>query len=62
MLILMGFSRKSDEHLTFGPLTCSREDIANLYVGNDGETAFRHACMMGLEGIVAKRRDKHYRS
>jgi bifunctional non-homologous end joining protein LigD len=30
--------------------------------GNDGETAFRHACAMGLEGIVAKRRDKPHRS
>ena len=30
--------------------------------GNDGEAAFRHACAMGLEGIVAKRRDKPYRS
>jgi bifunctional non-homologous end joining protein LigD len=30
--------------------------------GNDGEAAFRHACIMGLEGIVAKRRDKPYRS
>jgi bifunctional non-homologous end joining protein LigD len=27
-----------------------------------GEAAFRHACAMGLEGIVAKRRDKPYRS
>ena len=24
--------------------------------------SFRHACAMGLEGIVAKRRDKPYRS
>jgi len=23
----------------------------------DGETVFQHACAMGLEGIVAKRRD-----
>jgi bifunctional non-homologous end joining protein LigD len=30
--------------------------------GNDGEAAFRHACKLGLEGIVAKRRDKPYRS
>jgi bifunctional non-homologous end joining protein LigD len=30
--------------------------------GNDGEGVFRHACAMGLEGIVAKRRDKPYRS
>jgi len=30
--------------------------------GKDGEAVFRHACTMGLEGIVAKRRDKPYRS
>jgi bifunctional non-homologous end joining protein LigD len=30
--------------------------------GSDGDAAFRHACAMGLEGIVAKRRDKPYRS
>ena len=28
----------------------------------DGETIFQHACAMGLEGIVAKRRDRPYRS
>jgi ATP-dependent DNA ligase len=28
----------------------------------DGTTLFRHACVMGLEGIVAKRRDRPYRS
>jgi ATP-dependent DNA ligase len=28
----------------------------------DGNTVFRHACAMGLEGIVAKRRDRPYRS
>jgi bifunctional non-homologous end joining protein LigD len=28
----------------------------------DGEAVFQHACTMGLEGIVAKRRDKPYRS
>ena len=27
-----------------------------------GAGQFRHACAMGLEGIVAKRRDKPYRS
>jgi bifunctional non-homologous end joining protein LigD len=30
--------------------------------GADGEAVFRHACAMGLEGIVAKRRDRPYRS
>src|SRR5262245_1003835 len=28
----------------------------------DGETVFRHACKMGLEGIVSKRRNSPYRS
>jgi bifunctional non-homologous end joining protein LigD len=28
----------------------------------DGDAMFRHACTMGLEGIVAKRRDRPYRS
>jgi bifunctional non-homologous end joining protein LigD len=28
----------------------------------DGATLFRHACAMGLEGIIAKRRDRPYRS
>ena len=30
--------------------------------GGDGATVFRHACAMGLEGVVAKRRDRPYRS
>ena len=28
----------------------------------DGPTVFAHACRMGLEGIVSKRRDSAYRS
>jgi bifunctional non-homologous end joining protein LigD len=28
----------------------------------DGETVFRHACNLGLEGIVSKRKDSPYRS
>ncbi|MBV8745924.1 MAG: hypothetical protein JO134_12875 [Xanthobacteraceae bacterium] len=28
----------------------------------DGMTLFQHACVMGLEGIIAKRRDRPYRS
>jgi bifunctional non-homologous end joining protein LigD len=28
----------------------------------DGEAVFHHACRMGLEGIVAKRRDRPYKS
>jgi hypothetical protein len=28
----------------------------------DGETVFRHACRLGLEGIVSNRKDSAYRS
>jgi hypothetical protein len=28
----------------------------------DGETLFRHACKLGLEGIVSKRKESTYRS
>ena len=28
----------------------------------DGEVMFRHACQLGLEGIVSKRRDSRYPS
>jgi len=29
---------------------------------DDGDAVFRHACKMGLEGIVSKRKDSPYRS
>ncbi|HYZ62839.1 MAG TPA: DNA ligase D [Acetobacteraceae bacterium] len=32
------------------------------YLEADGELAFEHACRIGLEGLVAKRRDSVYRS
>ena len=32
------------------------------HLEGDGALAFQHACHMGLEGIVAKRRDSYYRS
>jgi bifunctional non-homologous end joining protein LigD len=32
------------------------------HLDGDGETIFRHACGLGAEGIVAKRRDRPYRS
>jgi ATP-dependent DNA ligase len=28
----------------------------------DGPTVFRHACKLGVEGIVSKRKDSPYRS
>jgi bifunctional non-homologous end joining protein LigD len=32
------------------------------HLEGDGEAIFRHACALGLEGIVSKRRDIRYRS
>jgi len=34
----------------------------NEHLDGDGPTIFAHACKMGLEGIVSKRRDSLYRS
>ena len=32
------------------------------HIEGDGPTVFAHACMMGLEGIVSKRKGSTYRS
>src|SRR5262249_27148356 len=34
----------------------------NEHIEGDGPTVFAHACKMGLEGIVSKRKDSVYRS
>jgi hypothetical protein len=34
----------------------------NEHMEGDGETVFRHACKLGLEGIVSKRKDSPHRS
>jgi bifunctional non-homologous end joining protein LigD len=34
----------------------------NEHIDGDGPTVFAHACKMGLEGIVSKRKDSAYRS
>ena len=43
-----------------------RAEAALLYSdhldGADGQAMFRHACAMGLEGIVSKRVDSRYKS
>jgi bifunctional non-homologous end joining protein LigD len=36
--------------------------IVNEHTEEDGAVVFRHACMMGLEGIVSKRLISPYRS
>jgi bifunctional non-homologous end joining protein LigD len=35
---------------------------SNKHMEGDGETVFRHACKLGLEGIVSKRKDSVYSS
>ena len=44
--------------LTLPPGASLRAEI----IEGDGETIFRHACKLGLEGIVSKRKDSPYRS
>jgi bifunctional non-homologous end joining protein LigD len=34
----------------------------NEHIEEDGPIMFRHACKLGLEGIVSKRKDSSYRS
>jgi bifunctional non-homologous end joining protein LigD len=34
----------------------------NNHIEGDGRTVFKHACKLGLEGIVSKRKDSPYRS
>src|SRR5262245_44274234 len=34
----------------------------NEHIKGDGPTVFAHACKLGLEGIVSKRKDSAYRS
>jgi bifunctional non-homologous end joining protein LigD len=34
----------------------------NEHLESDGPTVFAHACKLGLEGIVSKRKDSTYRS
>jgi bifunctional non-homologous end joining protein LigD len=33
-----------------------------VLIEDDGPTVFAHACKLGLEGIVSKRKDSPYRS
>jgi bifunctional non-homologous end joining protein LigD len=34
----------------------------NDHIEDDGPTVFKHACKLGLEGIVSKRKNSPYRS
>jgi bifunctional non-homologous end joining protein LigD len=50
-----------------GPNEAPAQSVAGVRLSDhlattDGDTLFHHACAMGLEGIVAKRRDRPYRS
>lgn len=36
--------------------------LADFEQGEIGPDLFRHACLMGLEGLVSKRKDSRYRA
>jgi len=36
--------------------------VFNEHIDQPGDVVFRHACKLGLEGIVSKRKDSSYRS
>jgi ATP-dependent DNA ligase len=44
--------------------TLDRHPAASIseHIDSDGAKVFQHACRLGLEGIVAKRQDRSYRS
>jgi hypothetical protein len=39
-----------------------RHPVQRAHIEADGATVFQHACKLGLEGIVSKRKDSPYRS
>jgi hypothetical protein len=45
----------------FSPVPPGKPPVA-WHLAHDGESVFRHACKMGLEGIVSKRLGSRYRS
>jgi len=59
VLPLIERKRALQEVLAKAPSKISYADFVEL---EDGETVFRHACELGMEGIVSKRRDAPYRS
>ena len=50
--------------LALARLLRGRSDGIRLseHLDGDGAVIFAHACKLGLEGIVSKRRDQQYRS
>jgi bifunctional non-homologous end joining protein LigD len=58
-LPLIERKRALQDVLAKAPAKISYADFVEL---QDGETVFRHACELGMEGIVSKRRDAPYRS
>jgi bifunctional non-homologous end joining protein LigD len=55
--------RLDDRRAKLKPLLARPDGVRfSDHHAGDGQLMFRHACQMGLEGIVSKRRDAPYRS
>jgi hypothetical protein len=55
--------RRAQGHAREPPLACSAGLRFNSHIDEkDGPLVFQHACKLGLEGIVSKRRNSSYRS
>jgi len=50
------------EPATIRPVSVGPHIALNEHFAGDGATIFKHACMLGCEGIVSKRLGSSYRS
>jgi len=58
----IGHHRIGRHRVLFPTASSQRRVWFNDHIEEDGETVFRHACKLGLEGIVSKRKGSPYRS
>ena len=61
-VLTRAFTRSSNNHRARGLRSIPRAVAMVEHTDEDGATVFRHACTLGLEGIVSKRLTTPYRS
>jgi ATP-dependent DNA ligase len=64
---MMGMAGQQDNAATLSIVTLLRKAgdcirLSEHLDSADGDVVFRHACKLGLKGIVAKRQDRPHRS